>query len=178
MNPQQRQKILMIATASLVAIWAGDRFVVTPLARSYDQRVARIAELTKKVNNGSLLAARDATIRERWDGMRTNTLPTETSMAESRVLKAFETWSQEARVTITSIKPQWKRGADDYTSLECRVDASGSPASLARFLHAIEKDPMALKIELMELGARDNDGQQVALGLQVSALQLNAEDQQ
>ena len=71
------------------------------------------------------------------------------------------------------MKPQWKRGAtDDYSLLECRVDASGSLAALARFVYEVEKSPMALKVEALELSSRDNDGQQLALGLLVSGLRL------
>ena len=46
-------------------------------------------------------------------------------------------------------------------------------ARLSRFLYSVERDPMALKLELVELGARDKDGQQLSLGLQLSGLVLN-----
>jgi len=35
---------------------------------------------------------------------------------------------------------------------------------------------MALKLESVELGARDKDGQQLSLALQVSGLVLNAQE--
>ena len=43
---------------------------------------------------------------------------------------------------------------------ECRVDAAGDLGKLSRFLYSVERDPMALKLESVELGARDKDGQQ------------------
>ena len=46
-------------------------------------------------------------------------------------------------------------------------------AKLSHFLYSVERDPMALKLELVELGARDKDGQQLSLGLQLSGLVLN-----
>ena len=57
---------------------------------------------------------------------------------------------------------------------ECRADAFGSLPSITRFLYEIEKDPLALKIESVEINARDNTGQQLSLGLQVSGLRLNS----
>jgi len=87
--------------------------------------------------------------------MRTNTLPIETSAAESLVLKAFDRWSQESRISITSIKPQWKHNADEYMTLECRVDAFGNLPTLTRFLYDVEKDPLALKIDALEITTRD-----------------------
>ena len=46
-------------------------------------------------------------------------------------------------------------------------------ARLSRFLYNIEKDPMALKIESVEITARDKEGAQLSLGLQISGLVLN-----
>jgi hypothetical protein len=108
--------------------------------------------------------------------MRTNTLPVEISVAENEVLKAFERWSQDSRISITSIRPQWKRNADDYVTLECRADAHGDIRSLTRFLYDLEQDPLALKVDLVEITSNDNNGQQLSLGVQVSGLILHPEE--
>jgi hypothetical protein len=172
---KNRQQVLAFAAAAGVVLLVGDKLVLTPLTNSWKERTKRITELTKSVNQGSLLLAREENIRSRWDQMRTNTLPTSVSGAENEVLKGFERWSQDSHISISSIKPQWKRGGDDYRTLECRADAFGSIQALTRFLYDLEKDPLALKVEAVEITARDNDGQQLTLGLQVSGLQLNPE---
>ena len=92
------------------------------------------------------------------------------------MLKAFDTWSQESRVTITSITPQWKHDADDYMTLECRVDATGDLSTLAQFLYAVEKGPMALKVVSAELNSHDTFGQQLSLALEVSGLILTPQN--
>ena len=46
-------------------------------------------------------------------------------------------------------------------------------STLTRFLYEVEKDPIALKVDSMDITARDNDGQQLALALQISGLLLN-----
>ena len=78
-------------------------------------------------------------------------------------------------MTVTSIKPLWRRTADDFMTLECRVDASGSLSTLTRFLHEVESDPLALRVDSVELGSRDRTGAQLTLGLQVSGLVLSTE---
>lgn len=171
-----RQQLLTILTVVAVSLWAGDKLIISPLTRAWKQRSARIAELRRSVTQGLLLLEREETIRDRWESMRTNTLPAETSVAENMVLKAFDRWSQDSRISITSIKPQWKRNADDYMTLECRVDAFGSLSTLTQFLYNVEKDPLDLKVEAVEISARDNGGAQLTLGLQVSALLLNPPD--
>lgn len=176
MNANPRQKILTIALVAIVAIWLGDKLVVSPLIQNWKARSGRIAELRRSVSQGRLLLERERSIRGHWDGMRTNTLPRETSVAESQVLKALERWSKESQLKL-SIKPQWKQVSEDYMTLECRADASGTIQALTQFLYNVEKDPLALKVDAVEITARDNDGQQLSLALQVSGLLLNPREQ-
>lgn len=169
---KNRQQLLVILAATGAALLIGDKLVLTPLTAGWQARSKQIAELTKQVKQGSLLVSRDSIIRDRWDQMRNSTLPEDVSAAENEVLRAFERWSQESRINISSIKPQWKRAGDDYMTLECRADAFGTIEALTRFLYEVEKDPLALRVEAVEIAARDNDGQQLSVGLQVSGLQL------
>ncbi|MBM3875219.1 MAG: hypothetical protein FJ386_00650 [Verrucomicrobia bacterium] len=171
---QKRQHLLALLAISVVALFAGDKLVVQPLTASWKARQARIAKLEKDVRAGSALLDRDRAMRDRWNTMRKGTLPKDRSAAEQQLLSAFDKWSREARISVSSVKPQWKRGAtDDHSLLECRVDASGSLSSLSRFLYELEQDPMALKIEAVELSTRDTSGSQLALGLLVSGLRLS-----
>ena len=173
MKIENRQRVLAVIAIAAVALLASDRLIVAPLTRSWKARADRIAELKESVKQGAMLLEREQTIRNRWENMRTNTLPNDVSAAENEVLKAFDRWSQESRISIASIKPQWKQAADDYMTYECRADAFGSLQAITQFLYEIEKDPLALKIESVEINARDNNGQQLSLGLQVSGLRLN-----
>jgi hypothetical protein len=173
MQIKNRQQLLMIVAGAAVALLLSDSLVFTPLVKLWKSRSEKTVELRKKVNDGEGLLRRDAGIQTRWSQMRSNTLPDNASLAEQQVLAAFDKWSQDARISVNSITPQWKRDSDDYTTLECRVDASGSVGTLGRFIYNIEKDPMALKIESVEITARDKEGQQLSLGLQLSGLVLS-----
>jgi len=172
MNLSKRQQLFGVVAVAAVALLAGDRLVFTPLARSLKARSERIAELKKSVAQGTLLLDREQSIRERWGNMRTNTLTGEASVAENQVLKAFDRWAQDSRVAINSIKPQWKRGADDYMTLECGVEAFGSLPALTRFLYDVEQDSLALKVSAVQITTRDDNGAQLTLGLQVNGLLL------
>ena len=173
MNLTNRQQLLALVAMAVVGLFACDRLVFGPLWKSWKARGERLVELRKSVEKGGTLLERDKTIRARWDDMRTNTLSREVSVAEGQVLNRFDKWAQESRVAISAIRPQWKRNAEDYLTLECRVDAAGNLPALTRFLYSVEKDPMALKIESLELTARDDTANQLSLGLQVSGLLLN-----
>jgi hypothetical protein len=170
MNISNRQQLLALLAGAAVALWAGDRMVFSPLIQSWKERAERITELKKSVTQGAMLLEREWSIRARWEMMRTNSLPGEMSLAEDMLLSAFDRWSQASRISVTSVRPQWKRSGEDFATLECRVDASGNLGALTRFLYDLEHDPLGIKVDIVELTSRDPRGAQLALGLQVSAL--------
>lgn len=173
MKIENRQKGLIVAVAAAAALLVGNSLIYEPLSQWWSARSKQIALLRKQVEDGRRLQNRAAGIRSQWEQMRANTLPNNTSLAEQQVLKAFDTWSRDSGATITGIMPQWKSDAEDYQTLNCRVEASGNLGTLSQFLYDIEKDPMALKLESVELSAHDTGGQQLTLGLQISGLVLN-----
>jgi Tfp pilus assembly protein PilO len=170
-----RQKALALVAISAVALLAGDRLLITPLTGLWKGCASRISELRGNIDQGTSLLAREQAIRGRWAGMRKSVLPADASAAESKVLTAVERWTRVSGITFTSIKPQWKQNADDYKTLECRVDATGDMESITRFIYELERDPLALRVEDLELSARDDNGQQISLGLRFTALVLTGE---
>ncbi len=173
MQIKNRQQVLVVAAVAAIALLVGDRLVLTPLTKAWSTRAARIAELRKNITQGKMLLQREQSIRSRWDQMSHNTLPKNTSAAEQQVFKAIDLWAQDSGVVISAITPQWKHDSDDYMTFECRVDAAGDLGKLSRFLYSVERDPMALRLESVELGARDKEGKQLSLGLQLGGLVLN-----
>jgi len=172
MKIESRQQLLLVLAIAAAVLFAGDRLLYEPLSKWWKARSDRIVALRRQMDHGRLLIQREQSLRSRWEQMRTNTLPDNTSLAEQQVLKAFDGWSRESGVTVIGITPQWKDDADDYRTLNCRVEATGDLEALSRFLYDIEEDPMALKLDSVELSARDNSGQQLTLGLQISGLYL------
>jgi hypothetical protein len=99
-------------------------------------------------------------------------LPDNPSLAGQQVIKAFDNWSRASGAEVTSIMPQWKNDSTNYMTYNCRVEASGTLGALSQLLYNIEKGPMALKLDSVELSAHEITGQQLTLGLQISGLAL------
>ena len=171
-DPKNRQHLLMLAAIAVVALFLGERVIFTPMVNSWKARSARITELKTKVHNGEALQERGKSLTERWAEMKTNALPADAATAESHVLRAFEKWSQASGVSVSSIRPTWKRAGDDYMTLECRADIAGNLPDVTRFLYEVEHDPLGVKVDSADIATRDTDGAQITLGLQVSGLQL------
>ena len=172
MKIENRQQFLIVLTAAVVALWLGDMIVFEPLGKLWTARSAQITNLGKQVKDGKLLIQREAGIRSRWSGMRTNVLPDNPSLAGQQVIKAFDNLSRASGAEVTSIMPQWKNDSTNYMTYNCRVEASGTLGTLSQFLYNVEKGPLALKLDSVELSAHENTGQQLTLGLQISGLAL------
>ena len=174
MKINNRQQLLLVLTVVAGGLFIGDKLIITPLAHLWSARAKKVADLRKQVDDGTKLIRREQSLRSTWDQMRTNTLPNNQSLAEEQVLKAITAWSDENRVPIASYSSNWKHDSDDYTTLDCHVDASGNLDQLSRFLYDIERSPTGLRLESVELSAHDTTGQQLTLSLQISGLVLNS----
>lgn len=174
MEIKGRQQWLTVLAVAVLVVFAGDKLLLTPLTNAWKARHAKIAELRREGEQGRILLDRGQAIRTRWEQMRRATLPTAPSAAEQLFFTAVDKWAQDSRVAVTALTPQWKAEGEDYQTLQCRIDATGNIETLSKFIFNIEKDPMALKLENIELGSRDKEGQQLALAVQISGLVLKS----
>jgi Tfp pilus assembly protein PilO len=172
MNIDKRQQLLVVVAAVAVGLLAGDSFVLTPLIKAWKARSAQADELRLKIDRGSHMVNREQAVRDDWDVMRTNTLSQVESDAESLIYKAVEGWSTRSGVSVASIKTTPKSDAEEYNSLDCRVEATGALPNLTKFLYAAESSPLALKLDDVEISARDATGLQFTLGVAMNGLRL------
>jgi len=172
MKIENRQQFLVVLTIAAAALFVGVNFIIEPLGGWWSSRQKQIRELRVKVAEGRQIIKREDGIRRRWADMQTNALPANTSLAESQLLKAVDEWSRRSGAEVTSLMPQWKSGSTNYLTLACRVETAGSLASLSKFLYDLEQGPMALRLDAIELGARDKEGDQLTLGVEINGLAL------
>jgi Tfp pilus assembly protein PilO len=171
---QKRQRLLFIIAGAGLLLLILDRIAFTPLTNWWRDRSLEIARLETNVATGNGLLERADQLKRVWADMASHTLPKDSSQSEHDLITAFDRCGRTSGIELGSIKPQWKRGATDrYSVLECRVDGTGTFATLARFLFEVEKLPMALRLESVELTSRDDNGGKLSLGLVVTGLRLN-----
>jgi hypothetical protein len=168
-----RQRLLMILAGSAILLLVLDSLAFTPLTKAWQSRSAEIVRLKKSVTEGRSTVERAERTRGLWAEMEKQAMPLEPAKAEQDLVTAFDRWGRGSNVELGSIKPQWKRGSSArYSLLECRVDATGSVASLSRFLYEVEKSPLALRVEAIEMTARNENGQRLSLGLLITGLRF------
>ena len=168
-----RQRLLMIVAGGSILLFVLDSLVRAPLWKAWQTRSAEIDRLQRSVSQGRSAIARSPQTRGEWEKMKSEALVNDPARAEQNLITELDRWGRGGGVEIASIKPQWKRGANNrYSLLECRIDASGSLAALTRFLYEVEKSALALRVDSVEFTSRDDSGQKLSLGLLVSGLRL------
>ncbi len=172
METKNREKILMIAAAACAALWLLNLLVLSPLVNGWRGRSEEIARLKKQIADGAMLVRRESAIRGRWDAMRANALAGNPTAAERQLFTAFDHWVSSGGVTQGSFRPQAQEGDTNFSTVDCRSDVSGSLENVRDFLKAMSKDPLANKVESFELTSKDDNGQQLTLGLSLSGLVL------
>ena len=172
MKAQNRQQFLIILTAIMAALFIGNSLIFNPLANWWSARATEIKNLKAQVTEGNLLIKRADAVRDQWKNMCTNALPANTSLAAQQVINALDNWSRASGAEVSSIMPQWKNDSTNYMTFNCHVQASGTLGTLSQFIYQVEKGPMALKLDSMDLSAHDDYGQNLQMDLQISGLAL------
>ena len=171
MKIDNRQQFLVVLTIAMVALVLANSIIFTPLGNFWSKRSTKIKELRAKVNDGTDLIKHESSWNARWLDMRTNALPANPSLAEQLMVGEVVGWSGITGVELPSVAPQVKNESTNYLTINCRVEANGTLASLSQFLYAIEHRK-AYKLNAVELSAHDATGQQITLGMEINGLAL------
>jgi Tfp pilus assembly protein PilO len=176
MKIQNRQQFLVALTIAAAGLFVAVNFIITPLAGWWSARAVQIRELRVRVADGNQLIKRESVVRNRWTDMRANALPANTSLAEQKLFKLVDDWAHRSGAEVTSLMPQWKNDSTNYMTLTCRVETSGDLGALCKFLDDVERGPVALRLDSLEISARDKEGQQMTMSAEINGLALNQPD--
>ena len=173
-NSPERRRQLIIIIAGL-ALFAGWKIVVEPYMASWKKHNANIAKLQKDIADGNRLRAQGAAIRSDWKNKKENSLPLDEIAAQEILSKAKDAWQGQSGVIQNNFTQSRPREDDTFTSIEGKLDISGNAGQVLRFLYAMEKDPLAIRLKSFDVDSKDN-GQTLSLGLLVSGLVLTKPD--
>lgn len=176
MEYRSRERLLVLVAVLCVGGFLADKVLITPLFSMWKERSKRITELKQDLKNGKDLVDREEGMKKRWRNMLDSSLPNDTAEAEEQVLGAMSRWTQESRISVNSLKPRWIEDDDEmFKKIECRVTAEGGIMGFARFLYELERDPLALRVEEIELTSSEDDGRALVLGVRFTGLILMEE---
>jgi hypothetical protein len=175
MGLSKRERVIALITVVVVGGLLADRLIVTPglrqLTQTKNQKQELLAELTEARN----LFERRRLLERKWKTMLSDGLRNDAE-AESRVARALDEWSQDTRLTLTSVKPDRVAGDKGLKEMTFVVAGRGQLGSVAQFLYKAETAELPIKIKDMQLGSTSESGDSMSLQLRLSTLYLGAEE--
>ena len=155
MGFKKRERILLVAAVCCLSILVGDRLILTPMIHLWKNRSRRISELKSSIRKGEILLDREKSLEERWRKMRQASRFDDMSTVENRILTGVHDWAAEGGLNLNSLKPRWSDVDEEAIKLEIRLTATGNLEAVSRFLYALERDTLPLRLEDLSISVRD-----------------------
>jgi Tfp pilus assembly protein PilO len=172
MGLSKRERIVVLLAALVVGALLADKVVFTPALARFRETENKKQTLLAQINEAQSLFERRRLMERKWKTMLSDGLKSGAE-AESRIVRALDQWSQEAGLTLTSLKPERLASDKGLQEMTFVVVGRGRLDAMARFLWQIETAELPVKVKDMVLGASEAD-ESMSLELSLSALYLGA----
>lgn len=173
----KRERTILIATLVSVGLLIANTFIIDPVLAKRDEMESQRQQLLGDLSEAELLIGNHRRMQKKWNEMLSDGLRNDEE-AESKVLAALREWSGDARLSLSSIRPERISGDKGLQEMIFTVAGKGSLDSVARFLWQIETAALPVKIKDMQLGSSSESGDRMSLQLHLSALYLGAQKQE
>ncbi len=175
MGLSKRERIIVLVTLLAVGALAADKFVLGPIANGLGELKAERQKALAQVTKAKSLLQQKQQIEEK-KGSSFVSLRSDTE-AESQVAKALDQWAADARLTISSVKPDRMAGGEKgLKEILFVIAGKGSLDAVSWFLYQVETSELPIKVKHMQLGSTSEAGDNMSLELRISALYVAADD--
>lgn len=171
LSPRERKIALLVG--AVVGLYLLDAVALTPY-------LARREELDKAVaaKRSELADADDAfrdqkRYRQVWRDLTEGGMRSERSEAESQLLYALNTWTEESRLSLSSVKPERTATEGRFYVINMRVSGSGPQSALAKLLWRLETSPVPIRVTEMTVNAKREGSDDLQVQLGVATLCVN-----
>lgn len=166
----KREKYIVAAAIIAVAILLLDRLVLTPV---WDRKAAMESETQRvltELDHARLLFERRRQLSARWQEMLNAGLSADPEAAVGLVSRAVYGYSDEAGLSVSSLRPERLAQTGDLQETAFPVSATGPMSAVAGFLWRIENSTLPIRIRELQLGTRKEGTDDLTLQLRISAL--------
>ena len=170
----KRERIMALVAVAVVGFLVLNKFLIGPVAGRLQQLETQKSQLLVELDEAQNLFRKRRVLEKEWKNALLEGLRNEVE-AESKVGRALNEWSQEARLTLSSVKPDRVASDKGLKEMTFVVVGTGTLDAVARFLWHIETAPLPIKVKDMQLGSSNESGQSMSVQLRLSALCLGTE---
>ena len=172
----KREQIIAIIAVAAVGFLVLSKFVISPVAGKLNQLETQKQQLLVELNEAQKLFQRRRIMEKDWRAMLAEGLRNEVE-AESRIARATDGWSREARLTLSSLKPDRAAAEKGLTEITFAVAGTGTLQAVSQFLWQVETTSLPIKVKDMQLGSSNESGQSMSVQLHLSAICPTTEQQ-
>jgi hypothetical protein len=171
----KRERLIILATAIVVAMLVLDRYAVTPLLEAREVLEAQKQVLVADLARAGALLARKHQTQPKWKEMLAGGLQSDPAEAESQILHAVRNWSMEAGLRLSSVKPERLPEKTALPEIAFQAVGTGSMSAVSRFLWRLETAKVPIRVKELQVGARKEGTDDLTLQVRLSTLYLPAE---
>jgi len=166
----KRESYIALIAGSALTLLVLDQLVLTPLLHSKERLSVQHQTLLRERAEAQQLL-RDSRIADRrWKDFHANGLTTDASNTESSLLNALRNWSQEAGLSVLATRPDRASGSRGLRDLTFQVSGEGSLRTVTTYLYRVETARLPVRIREIQLAARTEGTDDLALQLRLSTL--------
>lgn len=167
----KRERIIALLAFAAVGFLVLNKFLVGPVTGKLQELETQKSQLRIELDEAQNLFRKRRVLEKRWRTALSEGLRNEVE-AEIKVGRAINLWSNEARLTLTSVKPERATTEKGLKEMTFVVVGTGSLEAVTQFLWKIETAVLPIKVKDMQLGSSNESGQSMSVQLRLSALCL------
>jgi Tfp pilus assembly protein PilO len=171
----KRERMIGFLAAGVLGALALDQLLVTPLLARLDDANRRHDVAEQQLAQNQQWLDRDLNLRREWNRMAGESLKIDAPAAEGQLLNRVRDWAQDAGLSLTSLKPERPVREQGYQKLTIRATATGTMRQSSRFLLAIQNADIPVRVNDVQLTARREGTDDLALSVAVATIYLPPE---
>ncbi len=168
---KRRERNLAIAAGVVLGLLVLDQYVLSPMWRAREAQMTLRDKLTLEWEQGQRLMAQSRQADRLVRLMRSEGgLGTEVSATESRLIEAMQSWAQESRLQLVSIRPERATVNQGLRELSFAAAGEGNLRSMMLFLHRLESAKLAVRVRELQISARTEGSDDLSISLRISSI--------
>jgi hypothetical protein len=170
----QRERYFAIAAGISVGLLLLNYVVINPYLEKREKvtidRNAAQAELTK----ANLLFERQKKLQAAWKALTEGgSLKNDVGAASFQVQTLLQQWVAESKMNLNSLSEQRRTADDKFVQIGVQCTATGSMAALTRLLWRIERAPVLLRINGIEIKPKKEGVDLLQVTMTISTLSID-----
>ncbi len=168
----KRERVIAIVAVAAVAVLVLDHYAITPLMDSSERLDNERTAAAQKLSEANVLLNRQAGLQRKWKEMLAGGLTDSPGDAEPQVLHTLQDLASQARLNISSLRPERSNQGDVVREITVQTSGTGSMAAVSNFLYRVESAQIPLRITALQIGARREGTDDLSLVARISTLYL------